>query len=257
MARTILDSLVPHLDEKLSASSSSIILTQIREQIRRLGYEVAEQVGQSDFKCSLAVKIKPEDESYALGILVDDEKHYRNKNLIEQYYQRPAILRDFGWKVMPVFARDWLHQPQKVMEQIQKEIREAARPLSAPQPADGSSSFAPSHGIGSGSMSVTGTGEQADASAGNTGMPGIEGKSPVSQSGQYDHLNFHRLTYQETGSEKFWEAATEGNKLIIRWGKAGTKGQIQLKTFPDEESAGKEKERLISEKTRILSGNHR
>ena len=234
MARTILDSLVPPPDEKVSASSSSIILTQIKEQIRRLGYEVAEQVGQSDFKCSLAVKIKPEDESYALGILIDDEKHYRNKNLIEQYYQRPAILRDFGWKVLPVFARDWLHQPQKVMEQIQKGL---------------------SDGIGSGYLSGTGTGEQAEPSAGNTGMPGIEGKSPVSQSGLYDHLIFHRLTYQEAGNEKFWEAATEGNKLIIRWGKAGTKGQIQLKTFSDEESARKEKERLIAEKTRTLSGS--
>jgi len=219
MARTILDSLVPHKGEALSGDTVSVIRTQIREQLLRLGYEVAEQVGQSDFKCSLAVKAKPADESYVLGILIDDEKHYRNRNLIEQYYQRPAILQSFGWKVLAVFARDWLHQPQKVMEQIRKMIEEATRPAGTP-------------------------------------VTGMEAKSPLSQSGGYDHLPFQRLTYQEGGHEKFWEAATQDNKLIIRWGRAGTKGQIQLKTFSDEDAAKKEKERLMMEKTRSLSGNH-
>ena len=71
--------------------------------------------------------------------------------------------------------------------------------------------------------------------------------------GPYDHLVFHRLTNQaggDTGS--FWEAATDGNKLIIRWGRTGTRGQTRLKTFADEESARKELDR--QEKEQIEKG---
>src|ERR1700743_3451584 len=96
-ARAILDSLVPHKATRDSAVSPAIVRDQLRDQLVRLGYEVAGPIGQSDFKCSLAVKRRPEDEDYALAILIDDEGHYRNENLIEQYYQRPAILESFGW----------------------------------------------------------------------------------------------------------------------------------------------------------------
>ncbi|HTI11996.1 MAG TPA: AAA domain-containing protein [Puia sp.] len=223
MAGTILNSLNAKEDSIQARPSSSIVLRQIKEQLLHAGYEVAEQIGQSDFKCSLAVKAKPEDESYALGILVDDGKHYQNGNLIEQYYQRPAILQNFGWKVLPVFAKDWLHQPQKVMEQILKLIGSAV----PPGPVSGSSREN-SIGLAPVTTQEKGTGGQASV---------------------YDHLDFQRLTNQEAGSGKFWEAATDGNKLVVRWGKAGSKGQIQLKTFSNVESAIKEKERLIREKT--------
>ncbi|HMI60158.1 MAG TPA: WGR domain-containing protein, partial [Puia sp.] len=206
----------------------TLIRQQIKEQILALGYEVDEQVGQSDFRCSLAVKARPEDSQYTLGILIDDEQHYRNRNLIEQYYQRPAILEAFGWKVLPVFARDWLHQPQKVMEQVLAALS-SALPPSGDTPSPGSSAASPN-----GNM-------PAPASSGNkTSFP--------APAGAYDHLDFQRLNFRDAGIDKFWEAATDGNQLILRWGKTGTRGQIQMKTFPDEEGARKEKERLIKEK---------
>lgn len=117
-ARTILDSLAARVGDRMNAASPTIIRRQLREQLEARGYEVAEQVGQSGFKCSLAVKRHREDGQYSLAILIDDEQHYGNTNLIEQYYQRPAILRSFGWTVLPVYAKDWLSQPQKVMEQV-------------------------------------------------------------------------------------------------------------------------------------------
>jgi hypothetical protein len=101
MARTILDGLTPHKPAGDNAMTPTVMLTQLKEQLIASGYEVAGPLGQSDFKCSLAVKRKVENETYALAILIDDENHYRNENLVEQYYQRPAILRDFGWKVLP------------------------------------------------------------------------------------------------------------------------------------------------------------
>ena len=227
-ARTILDGLALYKEPSRDGLTPTLIRQQIKEQILALGYEVDEQVGQSDFRCSLAVKARPEDSQYTLGILIDDEQHYRNRNLIEQYYQRPAILEAFGWKVLPVFARDWLHQPQKVMEQVLAALS-SALPPSGDTPSPGSSAASPN-----GNM-------PAPASSGNkTSFP--------APAGAYDHLDFQRLNFRDAGIDKFWEAATDGNQLILRWGKTGTRGQIQMKTFPDEEGARKEKERLIKEK---------
>ncbi len=121
-ARTVLDGLIAHKTTRDSVVPPTIIREQLKEQLVRLGYEVAGPVGQSDFKCSLAVKKNPADDDYALAILIDDESHYRNDNLIEQYYQRPAILFSFGWKVLSVYAKDWLHQPQKVLERVLKAL---------------------------------------------------------------------------------------------------------------------------------------
>jgi predicted DNA-binding WGR domain protein len=203
-ARSILDSLAPPKSAGADAMPT-IIRTQIKEQLLALGYEVAEEVGQSDFKCALAVKKRPEDTEYSLAILIDDERHYRNGNLIEQYSQRPAILERFGWKLLPVYAKDWLHQPQKVMEQVLKALGAG--------PVDG--------------MEM----------------------APRGRPGTYDHLDFRRLVLRDEGGEKFWEAATDGNKLIVRLGKTGARGQIQMRTFADEETARNEIERIIKERS--------
>ena len=216
MARTILDGLTPHKNSGGDAITPAVIRTQLKDQLTAMGYEVAGPVGQSDFKCSLAVKRNAADEEYALAILIDDEDHYRNENLVEQYYQRPAILRDFGWKVLPVYAKDWLHQPQRVMEQIVRELaaHPGIDPVSAPRPTE---------------PAANGTGAPAEAST----------------AGQFEHLDFHRLISPADGL--FWEAATEHNKLIIRWGRKGARLQIRLRTFADETAAQNELTKLEEE----------
>lgn len=116
-----------------SRTGGTVILREIREQLEQQGFTVNEQVGQSGFKCSLAVKIRPEDKAYALSIIVDDDQYYQHGNVLEQYYQRPAILENFGWKTVTVYAKDWLLQPQRVMEDLLKHLGKApgAAPLNS------------------------------------------------------------------------------------------------------------------------------
>jgi predicted DNA-binding WGR domain protein len=64
----------------------------------------------------------------------------------------------------------------------------------------------------------------------------------------YDHLTFHRLVNSEGESSRFWEAALDGCKLIVRYGRVGTKGQVHVKTFAKETTAQLEKDKLIKEK---------
>ena len=223
-ARSILDSLAPPTSAG-GVGQQTIIRRQLKEQLNALGHEVAEEVGQSGFKCSLAVKRHPQDDYYSLGILIDDERHYLNGNLMEQYYQRPAILGSFGWTVLPVYAKDWLHQPQKVMEQVLKALMEDSEAEAGP-----------------GQHSAQPGGSRKEAPSAIDLLD-----SRANPAGAYDHLEFRRLVFADAGGEKFWEAATEGKQLIIRRGKSGSKGQILLKTFPDEESARKEWDRQWEE----------
>lgn len=220
-ARVILDSLVVNKKEQAALAANTIVMQQLRQQLQQQGYEVMEQVGQSDFKCSLAVKLHKDDEDYSLSILIDDEKHYSNNNLLEQYYQRPAILRSFGWRVIHVFAKDWLQQPQKVLEQVIKRIREEPVVEDLPMPEVISQPIP---------LPIENTLTASTTLAG------------------YDHLSFERLIFVEGSSNKFWETAIDGNKLIVRFGRTGTKGQVQLKTFADEAAAKKEKEKMVREK---------
>lgn len=65
----------------------------------------------------------------------------------------------------------------------------------------------------------------------------------------YEHLTFTRLEFTEGTSSKFWEVAIDDGKLYVRFGKIGTKGQIQVKNFESAEKAVREREKLIREKT--------
>ena len=44
--------------------------------------------------------------------------------------------------------------------------------------------------------------------------------------------------YQDEKSHKFWAVEQQGNELHISWGKVGTNGQNQVKSFADAAAAG-------------------
>ncbi|HCT3242215.1 TPA: WGR and DUF4132 domain-containing protein [Escherichia coli] len=56
--------------------------------------------------------------------------------------------------------------------------------------------------------------------------------------------------YQDEKSHKFWAVEQQGNELHISWGKVGTKGQSQIKSFSDAAAAEKAELKLIAEKTK-------
>lgn len=59
-----------------------------------------------------------------------------------------------------------------------------------------------------------------------------------------------RFEFREAGgSNKFWEVDVEKTTLTVRFGKIGTNGQTQTKSFPTEEKAKSERDKLVREKT--------
>jgi predicted DNA-binding WGR domain protein len=51
-------------------------------------------------------------------------------------------------------------------------------------------------------------------------------------------------------SAKFLEVTLAGTSVTVRYGRIGTDGQMQAKTFPSPEAARQHAEKLVSQKTR-------
>ena len=65
-----------------------------------------------------------------------------------------------------------------------------------------------------------------------------------------DTNSTRRFEFTEGSSNKFWAISVEGINVTIRFGRIGTEGQSQTKTFPTTDAAAKHADRLIAEKTK-------
>ncbi|MFF2750061.1 DUF4132 domain-containing protein [Kitasatospora sp. NPDC058048] len=59
-----------------------------------------------------------------------------------------------------------------------------------------------------------------------------------------------RWEFVEGGSDKFWEAAVDGVAVTVRYGRSGTGGREQVKTFPTVEEAQAHFAKVVAEKER-------
>src|SRR5204862_57179 len=58
-----------------------------------------------------------------------------------------------------------------------------------------------------------------------------------------------RFQFTEGNSHKFWEISAAGVEVTVRFGRIGTEGQVQVKSFADAEAAATHVERMVREKT--------
>ena len=210
MARQILGGLVLNKKSNQSTRLYTAVLDPLKKALELAGWDVATHVGQSDFKASIAIR-EPGADKYVLTVLIDDDFHYNNENIVEQYFQRPALLRSFGWKCLQIFAKDWLQDPSKVLQKIDEALKnDSTEELSKPALSEFVVNIA---------KAETSTDE-----------------------------NWERYVAEEEGKSKFWEVSLQGTKLLVRFGKLGSKGQTQVKNFPNEATAVREKDKLVREK---------
>jgi len=57
-----------------------------------------------------------------------------------------------------------------------------------------------------------------------------------------------RFEFSEGNSHKFWEISSQGLGVTVRFGRIGTQGQSQVKSFADEAAAAKHVETLVKQK---------
>ncbi len=104
-------------DSHKTATQNDAVCDQLEFELKQRGLIVDRGVGQSHFRCDLAIR-REEDRSYRLGILVDTEEFYSEENLIETEMMRPRLLRNFGWTLTHVLAKDWHEDREEVLQRL-------------------------------------------------------------------------------------------------------------------------------------------
>ncbi|MDB6174456.1 MAG: hypothetical protein JWL59_3767 [Chthoniobacteraceae bacterium] len=120
-AQLLLESLNPLSRKTLNSgiATRDTVIEQLAAALRARGHTVALHVGQSRFRCDMAVS-KPGGTEYLLGIFIDSKAHYSNPDILERYITQPSILRAFGWKTTLILGRDWFFEPEAVLERIDR-----------------------------------------------------------------------------------------------------------------------------------------
>ena len=240
-ARRVLENLNPLSRKALAPlSKGDAVVEKLAAALRERGYAVDLNVGQSKFRCDLAVRSNS-DSMYQLGILVDTDGHYANPNLLDRYLMQPSILKAFGWRFALVLTKDWYHNPDDVLARIEKllqgqEVGEEMTPEND-DPDDVTAPVAPQ-------PATVAIPQPALLRAASP--PAIKAAPESNPAG----TSVRHFEFVGGASQKFWEISVSGNSFTVRFGRIGTAGQSQTKTFADEAKTKREAENLIAEKVK-------
>ncbi len=220
LARQVLDGLNPLKRQALiPAGASNIMSGQIAAALVARGWLAETRVGQSRFRCDVAVRAKGAAH-HQVGIQLDVTG---TAGVLERFHTQPAILNAFGWQTLVILAKDWWHAPRSVVERIERLLRHEIE-------------------------------EEVDEEEGASPAPiaeNIPATTPVAVPSPPAPEGMKRFEFIDGGSKKFWEIGQNGFELTVRFGRIGTNGQAQTKTFPDEARASREVQKLIGEKVKL------
>jgi predicted DNA-binding WGR domain protein len=217
-------------------TASDAVLDQLADSLVRRGYQVDRAVGQSGFRCDLAVR-RPEEHVYCLAILLDTDAYYQNPDPLERDVLKPKLLRAFGWKVAQVLTKDWLENRDGVLDWLERLARGEVEASNSDLAEDRTGAPAPL------------TMEKVEEGRKETQPSGIS-ESPAKSSTTADMRPAwkRRFEFVVGSSNKFWEICLSGNQHVVRFGRIGTEGQSKTKTFADPRTAEKDAFRLVQEK---------
>ncbi|HSV48534.1 MAG TPA: DUF4011 domain-containing protein [Ramlibacter sp.] len=226
-AQQVLEGLNPVTRKALAGlGAADAVAGQLAQALRERGHLVDTQVGQSRFRCDLAVRGAGQSH-YRLAILVDSQAHEADPAVFERFVSRPRILGSFGWTVIQVLSRDWLHEPQAVIDRIERLLRGEPAALESAEIA------APAESV-----------DPGDAAA--LLEPGLPAPGNPASAGLAAETRSFEST--EGGARKFWRIAQAGVDVTVTFGRIGTRGQSQLKQFATEQRARQEVRKLVEEK---------
>lgn len=211
-------------------ASPDHIRDALADALRARGHVVQVNVGRSQFRCDLAIAGAASG-IYELAILLDNPAQVV-EDTTERYVFRPTILRSFGWKVLDIPGRDWIHHPAAVLARIESML------------ADGEDQ----------ALNVE-TGYAAVSAPDDTTItavtPAVEAAViVVSEEESVVTQNSRSLVSEQGGSNKFWRITQAGVEVSVSYGRSGSNGQTLLKQFESPERAQREMEKLVAEKLR-------
>ena len=120
-AEYVLDSFRPSLPQSGEFIVENKLEQYIKEELTKLGFMVETNLGNTDYKISLAIYDKSLDR-YLLGIECDYSAYKSSDSILERDVYRNKFLESRGWKIMRVWSRDWWLNKTKVINNIVKVI---------------------------------------------------------------------------------------------------------------------------------------
>ncbi|HEV3342012.1 MAG TPA: AAA domain-containing protein, partial [Pirellulales bacterium] len=122
-ARRVLDELSEWRgDDAAGEGEADAVVSQLAGALQSRGWQVDRAVGQSHFRCDLAVR-KGEDTAYRLGILVDTDAYYRQADILERELMKPKLLEAFGWRIAHVLTKEWYEDRERVLTRLEQRLR--------------------------------------------------------------------------------------------------------------------------------------
>lgn len=249
-ARRVLAAMAPLRPERdRAAAGNNAVVAQLAAALRQRGYAVDCGVGQSHFQCDLAVR-RPGDAAYRLGILVDGDEYYRQRDILERDLMKPRLLQQFGWRIAVVLAKSWWEAPEAVLAALVQSI-EAGQPAEAGADEDDdrdlefadSDSDADDLGDDNEASAAGGDEPAADfslaaahaddegADSDNGAVPSDSAVGSTADAASHGTPSLQRrLEYVQGASAKFWEISVSGLVQTTRFGRLGSAGQTQTKT---------------------------
>ena len=262
-ARRILTNLNPEAKKTLTrAAAPDAVAEQIADGLRLRGWQVDAGVGQSRFRCDLAAR-DPNTPAYALAIFIDQEERIRSSGLAERAIFQPRVLKSFGWNFAHVLTKDWFHDPQGVLDRIERQM-ENGEPEEAPVVAEVP---APRAELKASPIEESLPTEEVPAPVILEPVAALinpEAAPEIAKSEQspvpVDAPEFdpnatsdgrpYYFELREGPSKKFWEITRQGLTFTTRHGRIGTTGQSQTKTWPNDAACRREAGKVIREKMR-------
>lgn len=97
---------------------------ELKQELEKLGYKVETNLGNTDYKISVAIYDKQLDR-YLLGLECDYSAFESSPSVLERDVFRPSFLKSRGWNIIRIWSRDyWMHK-SKVLSMIVKEIEKS------------------------------------------------------------------------------------------------------------------------------------
>jgi predicted DNA-binding WGR domain protein len=225
----------PDSEAAVDEAAADVVVCQLAAALRAGGYDVDLEVGQSSFRCDLAVR-RPGERHYRAGIMVDTDAYYRQGDIIERDVMRPQLLETFGWNVTHVLAKDWLQNPSAIFESL---IRLIEDDESGQEPGESMSPDA----IASPEPERNKQPVSQQTAATSQSTAPLVASSASTESPPKRYFEFTAGT-----SQKFWEISVDGPEHTVRFGRIGAAGQSKTKTFSDAAAAARDAARLVKEK---------
>jgi hypothetical protein len=93
------------------------VVGQLAEALQRRGVEVRPDIGESAFRCDLALR-RPGDRGYRVAVLVDTPARVASDSTLERLSTHHRALAGAGWVVSDVLTSDWLRDPDGVTDRL-------------------------------------------------------------------------------------------------------------------------------------------